>query len=143
MEIEDIKKAILDDTQAFLMTEQVNVDAEIIESDDNKKYVKVGILIAGLSFSFTSEYDDLKISFEVALKMLQSQLVIYAIECLKNKHKAHIPAIHIPAMTHTLIKSSPMTAIEHYIELAGAVGSFNIFEGTYYQFTKGKAKKVK
>lgn len=132
--IEFIKQAILDDTRAFLMTPDVEVDVQETVSEGIPT-VSVGILIGGLSYSFTCEQDSIATTFEIALKMLHAQLVLYAVECLKNKVKAKVPEAFVPEMTSTLIKNTVEDAQNHYAVLASTVNSFNLFEGTYYYDT--------
>lgn len=129
--IEIIKKSIEDDTKAYLLTDEVIVDAVESESE-GKDCVSVGILIHGLSYSFTCEIEDIQTTFEVALKMLHAQLCLYAIECLKAKTKVIMPQAFVPEMTNTFIKPNPQIAMNDATVLASVVNSFSIFEGTFY-----------
>lgn len=128
MNIDDIKEKMLCDTKAFLMTNEVIVDMQ----EQGNGYYMIGILIAGLSVSVTTEWDSVSTSFEVTLKILHAQLVLYAIECLKNKHRAVVPQAIVPDITNSFIYQNLEKATEHYTQLASVVNSFNLFEGTFY-----------
>lgn len=130
--IEFIKQAILDDTRAYLMTPDITVDVQETKLEDDTECISVGILIGGLSYSFTCPTDDIQTTFEVALKMLHAQLVLYAVECLKNEVKAKVPPAYVPEYTSTFIKNNTTQATQCFAELAGVVNSFNIFDGTFY-----------
>lgn len=130
--IEFIKQSILDDTRAYLMTPDVTVDVQETKIEDDTECISVGILIGGLSYSFTCPTEDIKTTFEVALKMLHAQLVLYAVECLKNEVKANVPPAYVPEYTSTLIKADTRQATQLFTELAGVVNSFNLFTGTFY-----------
>ncbi len=130
--IEFIKQSILDDTRAYLMTPDVTVDVQETKLEDETECISVGILIGGLSYSFTCPTEDIKTTFEVALKMLHAQLVLYAVECLKNEVKAKVPQAYVPEYTSTLIRNDIHQATQLAVELTGVVNSFNIFTDTYY-----------
>lgn len=134
MDTKILKKAIRDDVSAFLMTDKVEVDVQK-DTMMNGLTITVGILIGGLSYSFSCDEEGLQTSLQVALKMFQAQLVLYALECLHNKHKASVPQAIVPNITNTIIYSNPTEALNHYTELVSVVNSFPIFEGTYYNLT--------
>jgi hypothetical protein len=127
----DYKTAIEQDLQALLLSKEVEVDVKQ-EGD----LIRFGALIGngkrgGLRISADLDAKDCGIMFEVVMKMLHAQLVLYAIGCIKEGHRANIDDPFIPNFTATLVNQNPAIAQRNYQNIVGTVASFNLFADSY------------
>lgn len=150
----DYAEAIKQDVQALLLIE--NVEVTSLESKDDRTIpvdmIRFGILIGkgkkgGLLFSADVHKTELATALNNCILMIRSQLVLYAVSCLENGYIAPLQDIYMPNVTHTLVFSSNTEANNQAAALSAIVGTFNIFEGTYFSGAKipvyAKTKPVK
>lgn len=132
----DIKGYLLSDSVEVSVTEGLRKKGEEMEGVYN-----IGIVIGkakkgGLYYGFTVDQADIKITAEVAIRMLQSQLILYAIECLKAGKKVSVPPAKPPQVESTLLGGNAIMAQKDWLSTAEAVNSYSIFKDTYYDNSK-------
>ena len=130
-----LKKAIEDDIKGALFISDILVDVEEIEDQ-----FKIGILIEGLSYSFNVKMDEINTALQVAISMLKSQLILYAISCLKDKHKTVLKEAVAPTITNTLLYQTAKEAQEQANEMVEIINQFDILKGTYYEKINKRAR---
>jgi hypothetical protein len=142
----DIQKAILDDMQSLLLSKDITV-----ETKEEGEKITVGILVGkgkkgGLPISFTCEKLELNDTFEIVLKMLQAQLVLYGIECLKKGKAVTLDVldnVYIPEITGSLVHQDVKKAQDNIKEFSGALLSFNLFKNSLFDKDKATISKIK
>ena len=135
----DYAEAIKQDVQSILLTD--NVEVTVVDHTQDKsipiEMIRFGILIGkgkkgGLLFSADVHVSDLKTALNNCLTMIKSQLVLYAVSCIEQGHKARVNNVFMPEITHTIIFSDNNEAKIQTSALTSIVSVFNIFEGTYF-----------
>lgn len=147
------KQAILQETQAFLLSKDVEVDVKETQDDESIPFdmLKFSILIGkgkkkgGLLFSMTIDKFDFSDSLELGFNILRSQLIMYAVQAIKAGTTVDKLEIFVPDFTDTVFSNNIADAQSRANVSASIASSFDIFYRTpFIKETKKKTiKKTK
>lgn len=147
------KQAILEETQAFLLSKDVEVDVKETQDDASIPFdmLKFSVLIGngkkkgGLLFSMTVDKFDFPNSLELGFTILRSHLVMYAVQAIKAGTTVGTLTPYVPEFTETIFHSNVAEAQTKTNVIASIVCSHDIFHNS--PFTKAvkktKTKKTK
>lgn len=135
----DYKELITQEVQAFLMSKDVEV-VTIEKKDDNTltdTQLKFAILIGngkkgGLHVSATIEKEGIREQLDAFFHVIQRQIMLYAIEAIKDGKRYNIPTPVLPDITQTIMFDSIADSIQHHNSIATLVGQFDIFKNSYF-----------
>lgn len=144
------KDVITQEMQAFLLSKDIDVDVQDKSTDDTlpDDMIKFSILVGnnpklgGVYFSATINKFDLSESLQICQKILHAQLVLYAIECIKNGHRAIVPEPFVPELTETVIYPSLDEAKMKHHGVATTVAMYDVFKNSPFN-KKNKLPKIK
>lgn len=148
------KEAILQEVQAFLLSEDVLVDVKEMNDDPTIPFdmLKFSILVGngrmgGLHFSATVDKFDLGSSIDMCLKILNGHLMMYAIQAINAGVSVPKLEIFVPEFTSTVLSRNVAEAQAKHNVLASVVGSYDVFKDTAFvkgtKIKKPSAKTVK
>jgi hypothetical protein len=135
----DYKNIITQEIQAFLMSEDVEVTTVEHKDDPSipEDMLKFAILVGngkkgGLHFSADINKMDIQTTLQLCFRILHAQLIIYAIDCIKQGHRGTIAMPFVPDFKETVLFNNVAEAQAHYNSLSSTVASFSVFENSYF-----------
>jgi hypothetical protein len=138
----DYKKLIEDELMGALMTDQIEVKT-IEHKDDNTlptDMLKFSALIGhgkkgGFLFSMDINKYDVKESIELGIKILQAQLILYAVQNINEGNSVAIVKPYVPTVTQTVLCKSNEEAQFKFNEIASLVSMYDLISGTLFDKT--------
>ena len=145
------KDVITQEMQAFLLSKDIEVDVQDIATDPElpEDMIKFSILVGnnpklgGVHFSATINKYDLSESLQICQKILHAQLVLYAIECIKNGHRAEVPEPFVPELTETIIYPSLDEAKMKHHGISTTVAMYDVFKTSLFNKKNKLPRKTK
>lgn len=133
------KELITQEVQAFLMSKDVEVMTVEKAQDDTltETQLMFAILIGngkkgGLHISATLEKEWIREQLDAFFHVIQRQIMLYAIEAIKDGKRYNIPAPVLPDITQTIMFDSVSDAVNHHTSMQVMIARYDIFKNSYF-----------